>query len=352
MLTDGLIWRSLPDSGLVDVLLDGANRPSVRWSNSTVLPSPLLVHLSSVADEYWGVDHDIVTSFADRWVINTTADADTYGSSLKLLDDTLGEKSPIWNHPRAICMTRRDFATSVFGGIDGLEVPKVVRLAVTHLETFREVFEREEFSYPVLVRPVGSQTGIGLVKVNSADDWSQLEKFSSLGRFFFMTQFIDFRDDQGRFVKIRVCFVDETISLREYGASRGWQIGSGGTTSPAGDDAINRSIDELLQKIHEFQTWTKLRTICGEMINRCPLNFWGVDLGVRSDSSFVFFEANAAMTMAVPSNVAGPQLLRMQPIYQNIEERLRRSITRLAEGKSWPLPLMSVRELLGAQADQ
>lgn len=346
LLEDGLIWRSLPDSAKVDVLLGGSGLPIVRWSNCSVLPASVLSDLAESADEYWYSDPSVTASFADRWIVNICADIDEYNESLKNLDDVLGEKCPIWNNPRAIALTRRDLAQEVFGGIDGLEVPKVVRFAVGHIGAFRDVFEREGFTYPVLVRPVSSQTGIGLVKVNSAADWSRVEQFSSLGRTFFMTQFVDFRDGLGRYVKVRICFVDDTISLREYGTSGGWQIGSGGATSPSSGDAIQRSIDQLLDRMSGFQDWLKLREICGEMIQRCPLNFWGVDLGVRSDSSFVFFEANAAMTMAVPSNVPKEHLGRMEPVYKNIEQRLRASFARLKEGKTLPVPVRSVREML------
>lgn len=346
MLDDGLIWRSLPDSAKVDVLLDASGSPIIRWQNCSVLPSSVLAHLAGVSDIYWCSDPALTGSFVDRWIVNTSADIDEYGESLKHLDDILGETCPIWNHPRAIALTRRDLASDVFGGIEGLEVPKVVRFAVSHVSAFQNIFEREGFTYPVLVRPVSSQTGIGLVKVNSVGDWPQIEQFSSLGRSFFMTQFVDFRDELGRYVKVRVCFIDDTISLREYGASGGWQIGSGGATSPSSDDTIKKSIDQLLEKMAGFHNWVKLRTICSEMLKRCPLNFWGVDLGVRSDSSFVFFEANAAMTMAVPSNVPKEYLGRMEPVYKNIEQRLLESFARLKEGRALPVPARSVREIL------
>lgn len=346
MIENGLIWRNIPDSGKIDVMLREDGSPCVRWSNCSVLPNAVLADLAKDADEYWGADPETSGAFSDRWIVNLAADIDEYRRGLGVLDRELGERCPIWNHPRAIALTRRDLAPSIFGGIDGLEVPHVVRFSALHTGVFREVFEREGFVYPVLVRPVASQTGIGLMKVNSAQDWARLEQLSSLGRHFFMTQFVDFRDEQGRFVKVRVCFIDETISLREYGASGGWQIGSGGHTSPSSDQAITRAISQLLEKMRAFSDWTALRKVCGEMIRRCPLNFWGMDIGVRSDSSFVFFEANAAMTMAVPSNVPRSHLPLMAPVYQNIEERLRASFARLKTGHAMPVPSLSVQELL------
>ena len=81
------------------------------------------------------------------------------------------------------------------------------------------------------------------------------------------------------------------------------------------------------------------------MIARCPLNFWGADLGVRSDNSFVLFEANASMTMAVPTNVPAPLLPRMAPVYLNIEQRLRTSFERLRRGDTMRLCPVPVRDL-------
>lgn len=345
MLEDGLIWRTLPDTGRAAVFLGPAGAPIVQWSNCIVLPPRLLARLVSDADEYWFDPQDRMDAFANRWIVNTAADIDEYDAALAALDDSLGQRCPIWNHPRAVALTRRDLAPEVFGGIEGLEVPKVARVAVTHPGAFREVFARERFRFPVLVRPVASQTGVGLVRIDSDGDFSRLEHFSNLGRVFFMTQFVDFRNAEGHHVKVRVCFVDGTISLREYGVSRGWQIGSGGSTSPAGQGAIRQAIDLLLDRMAGFETWTALREICGQMIARCPLNFWGADLGVRSDRSFVFFEANAAMTMAVPTNVPPALLPRMAPVYRDIEVRLGDSIDRLRGGRTMPVPSRSVRDL-------
>lgn len=349
LIENGLIWKCLPDSRRVDVFLGDDGCPLVRWSNWTVLPPPVLTDLSKIADVYWCEgNREVTSSFADRWIVNISADLDEYRDSLLHLDSVLGTSCPIWNHPRAVALTRRDLAPQVFGGIEGLEVPHVARFAAGHTGVFRQVFAERGFSYPVLVRPVSSQTGIGLIKINSADDWVRLEQVTSLGRSYFMTQFVDYRDSRGRFVKVRICFVDETISLREYGVSGGWQIGSGGTTSPSSDIAISISITQLLQQMEGFQNWTVLRQICGEMVKRCPLNFWGVDLGVRSDNSFVFFEANAAMTMAVASNVPPSHMPMMEPIYQNIAERLQASFVRIRQGRPMALPLLSIGELLAS----
>jgi hypothetical protein len=349
LLEDGLIWKSLPDSRRVDVFLGENGAPLMRWSNWSVLPPSVLADLAEVADQYWCEgSHDVTSSFANRWIVNTCADIDEYQDSLMHLDAVLGTCCPIWNHPRAVALTRRDLAPQVFGDIEGLQVPHVLRFAATHTGIFRQIFAEGGFVYPVLVRPASSQTGIGLVKVSSAEDWARLEQTHNLGRHYFMTQFVDYRDATGRFVKVRLCFVDETVSLREYGASGGWQIGSGGSTGPSTETAIDRSITQLLQRMDRFQNWTALRRVCDEMVRRCPLNFWGVDLGVRADDSFVFFEANAAMTMAVASNVPPSQLPRMEPVYQNIAERLQASFARIRHGKAMPLPARSTADLLAS----
>lgn len=346
MSSDGLVWRSLPDSRNVNVFFRSRGEPAMRWPNLAVMPPAVMTALGADADHFWHDGTTDISCFSDRWVVNTLADLDDYAEALGTLDDVLGASSRIWNHPRAIALTRRDLAPQVFGDIPGLQVPHVVRIRATHPGIFRETFAREGFSYPVLVRPVSSQTGVGLVRIRSAADWAQVEGFSSLGRIYFMTQFVDYRDSRGRYAKVRLCFVDDTMSLREYGVSGGWQIGSGGSTSPSGNDAVTRAIDLLLSMAGSFDRWEALQRIGREMMERCPLNFWGVDLGVRDTDDFVLFEANAAMTMAMPSNVSGRNLERLQPIYDDIAQRLRLSFSRLRDGWHLPLPTLSVRDLL------
>ena len=50
--------------------------------------------------------------------------------------------------------------------------------------------------------------------------------------------------------------------------------------------------------------------IITEIRERIGLDFFGIDLGYISDSEFVFFESNAAMTILPPSNM---------PEYRNID---------------------------------
>ena len=307
----GLVFRAIPDDGTIAIRVGEDGLPQPLYPNIVVLPQLLINRLHQIARTYWHPAPDRMREvFGVQWLVNTLTDADEYRFALTSLDDGFGEKAPIFNHPRAIAMTRRDISSRMLQGIPGLTVPKCVRFEPANAGDFLKEFKEAGFSYPVLVRPCTSQSATDLVRVNSPLDWAKVLRTPWIGKAHFMTQFVDFRSENGNFVRIRVAFVGQQMILRGYTEQKDWLI-----RRAWGDAPTVRDIELFLDEVSQFQGWTALHDVCREVMARGRLDFWGIDVGMVNRSEFVLFEANAAMSILDPYGTAPEVMAKVEPYF-------------------------------------
>lgn len=313
----GVIFEAVPDSGKVGVTVGANGRPEYLWPNRLVLPANLLAELKRRNRTFLYPPNSPAEYRDVSWIVNLCADADEYKSALIGLDEAFGGRLPVFNDPIAVAKSRRDFASSLLDDIPNLIVPKCRRFVARDSKSFQKEFEEHSFVYPVLVRPAASQTGEGLVKVDSPFDWPKVYQSHWFNVPHYMTQFLDYSQN-GKYVKIRLVVIGGEVFLRSYRSSSAWLIkGMGG----GNDEDINR----LMHEHKNFGNWHAAHDVALRIAENIGLDFFGIDLGVAKDG-FYFFEANAAMTITVPSVVSSQQASMMEPMYKAINEALRRNL--------------------------
>ena len=114
-----------------------------------------------------------------------------------------------------------------------------------------------------------------------------------------MTQFVDFRRSNGRYTKIRAMVIGGHMTLHHLCHSDDWLVNA---------RVRFNSIDDyiMLSEEETERDWKHLIEMVGEMHKRIGLDYYGMDIGVLDDGSFVLFEANAAMT-AVNTEILTPE---------------------------------------------
>lgn len=339
----GLLFRAIPDTGRIEASIGALGVPRLHLPNMTVLPDRTVLALERVANTVWYHPASPVTHQNVRWIVNLCADADEYRGALLSLDKAFGETAPIvnhpyaapffnhpsavaiFNHPSAVAMSRRDLMAERLRGIDHLVVPRCVRFCADSPDSFAATFAEHGFTYPVLVRPAASQTGQGLHRIEGERDWPRLHLSNGYGKWHFMTQFHDTRTATGRFCKVRASFVGGTWGIRAFREDTDWLItGSVGALSSEMRESMTRNIDRL--KADEA-----FNAMLDQIGARVPLDFFGIDIGV-ADDCFVFFEANAAMTMARASTPGLQNDPMMRAIYLSLEKKL---VEHLAKPEQW-----------------
>ncbi|HWU85016.1 MAG TPA: hypothetical protein VN028_06750 [Rhodocyclaceae bacterium] len=228
-------------------------------------------------------------------VINAISDADKHEPLLHHLQNLLSVCSkPIINHPTPILANRRDqICKSLVGKVDFV-IPRLVRVEVGNEahNCLAACIDTASLRYPVLARPAGTQTGIGLVRLNTRDEAARVE--ASPGSYY-VSEYHEFRSADGYYRKYRSWSIDGVSYPNHLFVSDSWNV----------HGAVRRT---LMQNNPSFLAEDKA---FGE--GRCPadsprieammcalrevvgLDYFGVDFGIDQAGRPVFFEANPTM---------------------------------------------------------
>lgn len=314
----GLIYKAIPSSGTIRVTLSDRATLQPKVPGRTIFDDEVKADFVPQAREYWHPDTAGQQALKGKWIVNALADPDHYPHALEFLARKLdGHDMPVFNHPQAVIETRRDLSARKLAGIKNLIVPKCERFLATHPDHFLQTFERGGFAYPVLVRPAGSHTGEDLVKVDGPQDWHKVHHIPWGGQYIFMTQWVDFQNAAGHWPKIRLSVTSAGIQLRHILYGDGWLIHS----VVRDEETLKREL-EILNNAHE---WEAIHELGREIRDRVGLDFFGVDLGWKSDSEFVLFEANASMSILSRRNM--PELHEKN--YLRVQQDVRRALARV-----------------------
>jgi hypothetical protein len=316
----GLIFRAIPDSGKVRIVPTPEGGVTPIWPNSAVIPGNLTKELENRATTIWFPRYTESTIPDLNWAVNMCADADEYAEALSELDTAFdGLKNfPIFNHPRSVMMTRRDIIAQRLQGIPNLIVPNCVRFYADDPSIFKKVFRDNGFKYPVLIRPGASQTGQDLVKIDHDKDWGKVHTIPWGGQNLFMTQYVDFSNKDGKFEKVRIAGVNNKILFRSFFIGDEWNVHGGPRTK--------EKIQRKLKYMAEFSKQTDLLEVSRQLQDIIHLDLWAADIGVLPDGRFLFFEANAAMSIADIHNTPDELVHMVAPILTPILENLSQSL--------------------------
>jgi glutathione synthase/RimK-type ligase-like ATP-grasp enzyme len=322
-----LIFRALPEDRMVTVKTGPDGKPVYFWSNALTIPQSMLEGLHERGVEFLYPSPPSIDIRGMSWIVNLCNEPDQSRSAMHALDTVFGGNVPIFNHPRAIHMSRRDLSASVLSGIPNLIVPKTIRLMANSANDFEENFQRHGFKYPVLIRPAGSQEGAGMTKVDGPDGWAQVLYSNWRGKPHYMTQFIDYAGRDNRYSFMRVAVVGGQSFLRVTGNSHSWHIGHPHSpASPSPKPRLERW-REVAQDRERYETWAEARAVVSAIAERVGLDFFGVDLGVLNSKEFVLFEANAAMSITDKFALTDEAKPFAERIYDDIIKALELHIT-------------------------
>jgi len=227
-------------------------------------------------------------------IFNEIADADTHRGALERCMELCSQvDTTVINRPEKILRTSRDRVSELLQGIPGVKMPKTVRFNPRSPEDVFEGAESENFDMPFIVRVAGDHGGKRMIRVNSREDYHALHVFPFDGRDFYLTEYVDYKDEAGLYHKQRIVVVDGEPVLRHSLFDSDWKIhGSSRTFMRA-----REPWDDSLARMHQMDTELipKLRPALQEISNRLQLEYFGVDCNVRPNGEMLIFEANANM---------------------------------------------------------
>jgi glutathione synthase/RimK-type ligase-like ATP-grasp enzyme len=229
---------------------------------------------------------------AQGLLLNHVAEPDSCSETLGMVERIVAKAGrPCFNHPHAIGRTTRDEVSRMLSGIEGLSVPKTIRVRERTGTEVRNAIERAGLAFPVLMRVAGFHLGMSLMKVDTPDQIDAVcggldrDDRSSL----YITEFCDFASADGLYRKYRIAVVGGEIFLRHLYIGASWLIHRA-RTIPGTEPEERVFLDSF-----DAEWVPRLKPMFQEIGHRLDLDFFGVDCNIDASGNVLLFEANACM---------------------------------------------------------
>lgn len=233
-------------------------------------------------------------------IMNSIADPDVEEKSLNTLSRFLLKQPglPVINRPDKVMMTTRDGNYRRFMGVEGIVFPKTIRLAVAGGDDWDRAFavavETEGFSYPLLVREPGTQTGRTLAMISQPAGFSAYSS-ASLASELYVSQHLHnpFHENFQR--KMRFFCVDGRLYPAVCHIDKIWNVhGSNRVSLMKQNPWMMAEEKAFVADSREYigdAQYDALAKLCAGV----GLEFFGVDFNVMDDGRVLIFELNPAM---------------------------------------------------------
>lgn len=218
---------------------------------------------------------------------------------LASLDRALAQwPKPVINQPRHIPSTGRDTASRLLQDAPGLLIPPTLQVARSSLLDVAagKVAPAERIAgcdFPLIVRPVGSQAGRDLEKIERPEELdAYLSKVGDAE--FFVSRFIDYRSRDGLFRKFRVALIDGKPYACHMGISSNWMVHY--VNAGMYEDAQKR--DEEAAFMERFGDFAQRHRAALEAIcQRTQLDYLCIDCAETQAGKLLIFEIDHTMVV-------------------------------------------------------
>ncbi len=280
----------------------------------------------------WYMEHALEAQF-DRLpehavILNAIGDADlSDGAEDNVRGFLAHARRPLLNDPDRVARTRRDRLPALLADIDGVVAPAVVRLEASGVRgsRLRDAAVEAGIEPPLLVRPMGSHGGRGLVR---ADSWEALDSLQAEPEDagLYLNQYWDYRAPDGLFRKGRMIFVDRRPYPYHWAIGPDWMVHYDTAGMPGAPDRQaeeQRFLDDPEGLIGP-RAWAAIARI-GE---RLDLDYCGLDFSILPGGRVLVFEANPTM-LVHPEDPDG-ELAYKTPAVQRIIDAFQARLHALA----------------------
>ena len=233
---------------------------------------------------------------------------------------------PVVNKPSGILLTGRDTMAPVFANLASVLVPPTVKLARDQALAVADELAKHvpgKAPFPLLIRPLDSHAGTDLELVLGPEALQRYLKFH-IRTGYFISNFIDYRSDDGQFRKYRIAVIDGVAYPSHMAISSHWMIHylNAGMTRSADKRA------EEARFMDEFETGFRRRheATLREVQTRLGLDYFALDCAETRDGRLLVFEIDVAMIihMMDPADMFPYKHVHMPRLFKAYQAMLRR----------------------------
>ncbi|MDO8463643.1 MAG: hypothetical protein Q7S46_00090 [Gallionella sp.] len=205
---------------------------------------------------------------------------------------------PVVNAPQNIPTTGRDTASILLQNAPGLLIPLTIQISrpvlldiATGNVSLTELFE--DCDFPVILRPVGSQAGRDLDKIDGPEKLAAyLSKVDEPE--FFLSRFIDYSGKDGLFRKFRIAMIDGVPFASHMAVSSNWMVHY--VNAGMYEDARKRAEEACFME--QFDDFAQRHRLALDAIyRRMKLDYLCIDCAETRDGQLLVFEADHIMVV-------------------------------------------------------
>jgi hypothetical protein len=227
-------------------------------------------------------------------IFNQISDVDTHVGALQRCVQLCAQiNAPVINHPRYVMQTARDRVAGTLQNIDGVIMPRTFRFQPRSPQEVMKFASDKDIGFPYIVRVAGDHQGKSMVRLDHPDDFPAMHVLPLDGRDFYLTEYVDYRAEDGFYHKQRIVVVDGEPILRHSLYRDDWIVHANSRAfmlqRESWDDDKAR-YDRLSGEV-----LPQLRPAIDEITSRLKLEYFGIDCNLRPDGQMLIFEANANM---------------------------------------------------------
>jgi glutathione synthase/RimK-type ligase-like ATP-grasp enzyme len=252
---------------------------------------------------------------------------------LKQIENLLTDwPRPVLNRPEQIARLSRDGACALLKSAPGVVIPTSKRTDRQSLERIgrRELLIStilEECEFPIIIRPVGSHAGNGLVKLDHPDaiaDYLQAMPEQE----FYVTPFIDYRGPDGQFRKSRIAVIDARPFVCHMAISDHWMIHY--MNAGMGESAVKRAEEARFMAGFDEDFARRHAEAFAAITARVGLDYYGIDCAETVDGQLLIFEIDTSMIVHAmdPVDVFPYKQPQMQKVFAAFREMLGNAMRR------------------------
>ncbi|MES2878370.1 MAG: hypothetical protein V4713_08100 [Pseudomonadota bacterium] len=227
------------------------------------------------------------------------SESDENRELLRGLEQVLADwPKPVLNAPQHLPSVGRDVASALLQNTPGLLMPPTLRGTRAQLQAIATGAERlaalfEGCDFPIILRPVGSQAGRDLAKIEGPQDIERYLRDVDAG-LFYISRFIDYSGQDGFFRKIRVALIDGAPFACHMAVSSKWMVHY--VNAGMYEEAWKREAE--LAFMTQFESFVQRHRVALDAIaQRTRLDYLCIDCAETRDGQLLVFEIDHAMVV-------------------------------------------------------
>jgi hypothetical protein len=200
---------------------------------------------------------------------------------------------PVLNRPERIMHLSRDGVSALLQSIPGVEMPVALRINRQDLQQIsrgaKSLAALGCADFPIIARPLGSQAGIGLEKLDGAD---AIEKYlnATPDQEFHIARFVDYRSADGLYRKYRIALIDGVPYACHMAISDNWMIHFKNAGMEA--SAAKRAEEASFMAGFDAGFGRRHRAACLSIAERLQMDYLVMDCAENSKGDLLVFEAD------------------------------------------------------------